>query len=123
MECDLPLWVEYLTALATPIIALIASLIGWLTWRSQNWQRKNALFERRYALFKRAEEAYIAAHTDPEWCGGMIDPIAAEARFVFDLEIARHIFESESWEVPDQVIHGVVDERFVMPFERFLRLK
>lgn len=125
----LPNWVIILQALAIPAIALGGLILAGLSWRTAERKRKNDLFDRRYEFYRRAERAYLVCHQTGGIHDTLGDPdtftrLAEEARFLFGLQIARHVFESETWrDVPDQVKHGIADERFVKPFDRYLLLK
>jgi hypothetical protein len=49
--CPLPEWVQYLQALSTPAIAVLALVIGVAQWRTAHQRAVLDLFERRMAIF------------------------------------------------------------------------
>ena len=51
MASQLPMWVQYLQALSTPAIALLALVIGVAQWRTSHQRAVLDLFERRMAIF------------------------------------------------------------------------
>ena len=57
MESELPLWVEYLRALATPAIAILAVVIAVAQWRTAHQRAVLELFERRMSVFSALREA------------------------------------------------------------------
>ena len=48
-------WIDILSALLTPAIALLVALIAFLQWRTHRAQVKNELFDKRYAMFAAAK--------------------------------------------------------------------
>jgi hypothetical protein len=50
MSSDLPTWVHYLSALGTPIVALMVAVIAFLQWRTAHQHVVLQLFERRAAM-------------------------------------------------------------------------
>lgn len=44
-------WVDYLSALLTPTIAVLGSIIAYLQWRTNTNRLKHELFDRRYKQF------------------------------------------------------------------------
>lgn len=44
-------WVDYLSALLVPMVAIVGSVIAWQQWRINRARLKNELFDRRYEQF------------------------------------------------------------------------
>lgn len=59
-----PAWVQILSALLTPAIAITVGVIGWLQWRTNERKRKQDLFDRRYEFYKRALAIYEEGHSE-----------------------------------------------------------
>lgn len=59
INSDSKIWVEILSALLTPLIALLVALIAWLQWKTSKAQVKNELFDKRYAIFEAAKTFII----------------------------------------------------------------
>jgi hypothetical protein len=55
--CIMPVWVQYLQALATPAIALLAIIIGVMQWRTAHQRAVLDLFDRRMQV---CDEIYAA---------------------------------------------------------------
>jgi hypothetical protein len=53
MTCD-PHWTTYLSALLTPTVAILGSVIAYRQWRTAQNKLKLELFERRFAVFSAA---------------------------------------------------------------------
>jgi len=87
-------WVEYLSALLTPTIAILGSIIGFQQWRTNSKRLKHELFDRRYKQFTVVREFLGSIMTSGKskqeeqfkfltGTSGM--------RFIFDDEIAEYI--------------------------------
>ena len=50
MPCEKD-WVDILTALLTPTIAVLGSIIAWLQWQTNRHRLKHELFEKRYEVY------------------------------------------------------------------------
>ena len=59
MPCEKD-WVDILTALLTPTIAVLGSMIAWLQWRINRHRLKHELFEKRYEVYS-ATTAFIVS--------------------------------------------------------------
>ena len=51
-------WIDVFQALLTPTIAVAAVLIGYLQWRINSLRLKHELFDRRYEIYQRVQEAF-----------------------------------------------------------------
>lgn len=117
-------WVDYLSALLTPTIAIVAAVITYLQWRTNELKRKQELFDRRYAFYQRLRAIYLSIpHLEIPINDNDLSDLAEEAQFLFGLEVAKHIVEIERRKIPEQVVHGLVDDWFIEPFKKYLELK
>jgi len=90
-------WVDYLSALLVPTIAVIGAFIGWQQWRTNQARLKNELFDRRYQHFCVVRDfigSIIASgrsepHEQQKYLVG-----TRGMRFLFDQEIAEHMEEN-----------------------------
>ena len=62
MTCD-PHWTAYLSALLTPIVAVLGSFIAYRQWRTAQNKLKHDLFERRFAVFDAARKLLASIMT------------------------------------------------------------
>jgi hypothetical protein len=120
--------VAYFTALSIPtiVVAVAGLIISFLQWQSNQWKRKNDLFDRRYKFFKNIESWWISLNTDPDSPDDKVIyedliPFAREAKFLFGDDICNHIlslvkmnYSGTPWFASDN---------FVGPFYKYLSLK
>ena len=62
MNCD-PHWTTYLTALLTPTVAVIGSLVAYRQWVLARNKLKLDLFERRFAVYEAARNLLASIMT------------------------------------------------------------
>src|SRR5262249_12643311 len=92
----IPLWVQYLQALSTPALAIMAVLIGVMQWRTAHQRAVLDLFDRRMKVYGdlvavtaeivregRAELQSLLSYSRSE----------AEARFLFGSEVSNYLEE------------------------------
>lgn len=97
---QLPLWVEYVKALGTPIVALIAASIAggiayrqWVTARNK---LKLDLFDRRMAVYMSAVRVLEQIRNGAREGFSEIEKLqdsATAARWLFDIPTAMHLYE------------------------------
>ena len=119
MEQD---WIKILSALLTPAIALFAVLIAYLQWQTEERKRKQDLFDKRYAFFKRLWKIYsdyTKSGTGAKQIQGadLVDLIH-ECDFLFGKDIVDHIFK-----IPQkQSIDHLDYDWFSKPFRKYIKL-
>lgn len=98
-EENMPLWVDYVKALGTPMVALLASVIaGFIAnrqWKTARNKLKLDLFDKRIAIYKLALNALQNIRTDK------MNVMAVEelenslhaARWLFNTEVAIYLHE------------------------------
>lgn len=119
-------WINILTALLVPAIALFGVFIAYMQWHTNELKRKQDLFDKRYSFYKKAREAYIAASSEQYRNTCDITDffnLAEEAHFLFGVEVAKHIISIGDRNIPEQVNYGIIDNWFITPFEKYLELK
>ena len=91
---QVPLWVSYLQALATPAIALLAAVIAWGQWRTTQQKFVQDLFDRRFAVFMdvrkiASEVTQLDGPSDP----ALMNEVIARARFLFGDDVQQELKE------------------------------
>jgi hypothetical protein len=87
-------WVDYLSALLTPTIAVLGSIIAYLQWRTNTNRLKHELFNRRYKQFTVVRDFIRSILTSGKskqdeqfkYLSG-----TRGIRFIFDKEIADYV--------------------------------
>ncbi|MGB7933942.1 MAG: hypothetical protein WCH04_17290 [Gammaproteobacteria bacterium] len=90
-------WVDYLSALLTPTIAILGSIIAYLQWRTNSNRLKHELFDRRYEQFTVVRDFIGSIMTSGKskqdeqfkYLSG-----TRGMRFIFDKEIANYVDET-----------------------------
>ena len=59
MSCSDPTWINILSALLTPVIALVVGYVAWQQWRTNQKRLKLELFDRRYAVYQAARNLIL----------------------------------------------------------------
>jgi hypothetical protein len=92
-------WVDYLSALLTPTIAIAAVAIGLLQWRTNRNRLKHELFDRRYEQFEAVRD-FLGSIMGS---GRALDDKQADfsfktrgLRFIYDKKLADYI-DSNIW--------------------------
>lgn len=122
MECNYN-WINVLSALLTPTIAIAGSVIAWLQYRTNSQKRKNDLFDRRYNFYQTLEKFWLQSSDDncrPHDVEDLI-PVAMEARMLFGKDIAQHIISLENKAHKGSPFFP--DDDFIKPFMKYLQLK
>jgi hypothetical protein len=121
---QVPTWVQIVNALAIPLVALAAALIGLLQWRTAERKRRQDLFDKRYDNFKRAQQFYeecmLSDRGDSHGSFEMRD-FATEAEFLFGPDVGAHMRD-----VVKNVCSGTHQYDFVWftsPFKKYLQLR
>ncbi len=95
-------WIDYLSALLTPTVALFGLYIGYRQWRTEEAKLRHELFERRYKQFDAVTKFVYSVVS----CTGLIDEEfviykeaikfereIAEMQFIFNAEIKAYVSE------------------------------
>lgn len=93
MTCD-PHWTTYLSALLTPTVAVLGSLIAYRQWRLAQNKLKLDLFERRFSVYEAARNLLASIITsgkakDEEIFKFMI--ATREAKWVLNAHVAEYL--------------------------------
>jgi hypothetical protein len=121
--------VKILSALLTPLIALIAAYIAWQQWKTNERKLKLDLYDRRYEVYEATRSFILTICKD---AGVQFEEIGhfratvAQARFLFGKDITDYLellrsraFELQSWNgkyldsyqpKPDDYDHNLVVE-------------
>ena len=89
-------WVDYLSALLVPTIAIFGSIIAWQQWCTNSKRLRHELFDRRYEQF-----TVVRDFLGSIMASGKSKPVeqfkylagTRGVRFIFDKEIAEYIDE------------------------------
>jgi len=87
-------WVDYISALLLPSIAIVAMLIAWLQWDTNKRRLRHELFDRRYRVFEAAQKFIVTALRDLTIEQKDLSVFYAEklgATFIFDEEIDNYL--------------------------------
>jgi len=116
-------WIDVLSSLLTPTVALIAVYIASRQWSTSENKRKQDLFDKRFNFYQRVWGVY----SQPIENGGIVNFITDidileyvnEAQFLFGEEIVEHLFL-----IPDKQKENCVDyDWFSEPFKKYMQLK
>ena len=117
-------WVDIISALLVPTLAIAGVIIAFLQWRTNELKRKQELFDRRYAFYQKIRKNYFDyAVSEENYDKTDFFDLAEEALFLFGSEIEKHIVDIVDHEIPEQVMYGIMDDWFVRPFKKYLELK
>ena len=87
-------WVDYLSALLTPTIAILGAIIAFLQWRTNSKRLRHELFDRRYEQFTVIRDFLGSIMTfgksKPEEQMKFLTGTRG-MRFIFDKEIAEYV--------------------------------
>lgn len=87
-------WVDYLSALLTPTIAILGSVIAYLQWRTNTNRLKHELFDRRYEQFTVVRDFIGSIMTSGKSKQDEQFKYLSSTRgmrFIFDNEIAEYV--------------------------------
>lgn len=121
-EVDLLKVIEILSALLSPLLAILGMIFIALGWETNEKRRQNDLFDRRYKLYVQLKEAYLNQHNSEARPLDVEDwiPYAEEAGFLFGDDIQKHILS-----FADRKLSGspdFPDEWFILPFKKYLKV-
>jgi hypothetical protein len=95
MPCTDPHWTAYLSALGTPIVALIAAgwggYIAWRQWRTAQNRLRLDLFDKRFAAYAAARDVMGCPSLRDEEIAGRFVSNAREARWILGAEVAHYL--------------------------------
>lgn len=119
-------WIDILSALLTPMLAVFGALIAYLQWRTNELKRKNDYFDRRYNFYKRIESMWLSSTTDEQLLAEGFEiedliPLADEAGLLFGKDVAGHIVSLAGKHHNGSPFFP--DDDFSKPFRKYLRLK
>lgn len=120
---SVPTWIQWLSALLTPMIAIAGIAIGVLNYLHARRKRKDDLFDRRYEFYKGVRDWWLKT---ADLSAPPIDfeealAIADEARLLFGEDIAKHILSLVGpGRHPGSPFFP--DSDFIEPFVKYLRL-
>lgn len=83
---------QKLTALSTPTLAVIAGYIAWRQWKTSRQALKNALFDRRFAIYVAATNLSLLLQQNKQVTDSELKPLMeglAGIEFLFNTEVAR----------------------------------
>lgn len=89
-------WVDILSALATPTLALFAVYVAWRQWRTADLKRQHELFDRRYEIYEQVSDCYTSIIENSPVLDQKIYNlryIRKRARFLFSQEVSDYIEE------------------------------
>jgi hypothetical protein len=95
MPCTDPHWTAYLSALGTPIIALIAGVwggyIAWRQWHTAQNRLRLDLFDKRFAAYAAARDVMGCPSLSNEEIAARFVTNAREVRWILGAEIADYL--------------------------------
>ncbi|KDB05178.1 hypothetical protein U879_03045 [Defluviimonas sp. 20V17] len=96
LSTQLPLWVDYLKAFLTPVIAAFGVGIAWQQWHVSRGNLKERLFDRRYIVFERTRDFLQGILSDRKLTSASLTNFhiqSQEARFLFDEDFFKYLEE------------------------------
>jgi hypothetical protein len=111
-------WVQALSALLVPSIAITGGVIAWLQWRTNERKRKQELFDRRFALYLKAVSYYEEIWSESAGSSPDYDfkTMYIEVGFLFGPDVVDHL-KTMTRKTKFDI------EWFAEPFKRFMQLK
>jgi hypothetical protein len=123
--------VQWLQALATPVIALLAAVIGFGQWRTNRTKLALDLFEKRFAVFmdvRRIASEAVQQGKLTDW--GLPHEVLARGRFLFGSEVQKALDDlgemTARFNAGDASAAVQIDEQFrrmIPMFEQYLRMQ
>ena len=95
--CNTPVWIQYLQALSTPAIALLAVTIGVLQWRTAHQRAVLDLFDRRMENYNSLNAAISEIVREGRVNSASLmsfDRAASKARFLFGNDVTASLKET-----------------------------
>jgi hypothetical protein len=100
MSVQLPIWVEYIRALGTPVAAVIfggiAAWISYRQWKVSAYKYRFELFEKRYHIYSVLQNVYGELLQEDKISGETYSKLAVaanEAQFLFGDDVAKYLRE------------------------------
>jgi hypothetical protein len=123
MTAQAPVWIQILSAMLTPTIAIAGGVIAWLQWRTAERRRKQDLFEKRWEFFKRARKVYEQGPRAPDgyvYHAEDFQYLAEEATFLFGPDI-----EALIWSFGGHFGENQTKDMswYVTPFKKYMVMK
>lgn len=117
--------VTVISTITSIVILLFGTIISILQWKNNVWNRKNALFDRRYNFYKELESWWIRWNFNTDQQRDLepedVIPFAIEAEFLFGADIANHIYSFLENNYGCTPWYG--GDEFVKPFKKYLALR
>lgn len=98
MTCD-PHWTAYLSALLTPIVAVLGSVIAYRQWRTAQNKLKHELFDRRFVVYSAATTLLASIMSSGRAKDDELFKFLSatrDAKWLYNSEIADYL-EKELW--------------------------
>lgn len=92
-------WVDYLTALLTPVIVFFGLIIAFFQWKTNRNRLKHELFDRRYKQFEIVNDFIGSILANGKVKEGEVLRLLSGIRgmeFIFDKELFDHVKEIQS---------------------------
>lgn len=93
MSCN-PLWTNFLTALLTPTVAVLGSLIAYRQWRTAQNKLKLELFDRRFSVYEASRNLLASIMTSGKAKNEEVFKFLVttrEAKWLLNAEVATYL--------------------------------
>ncbi len=104
MPSQLPIWAQYLDALAVPAIAIFGGYIAYRQWLTSHERVKLDLFDRRMAAYQRLREAVA-----PINASGKVKNVDSD-NFARAMNEMRFLFDKDMEDFVDGIYQAVLDK-------------
>ncbi len=97
MEPSLPTWIQYVEAIGPTAVAGAVAYVAWRQWRNDRWRLREALWERRYRVYKAVMASIGAAMANGDFTrDDQIDYLNGikETLWLFDDEVSTFLEET-----------------------------
>lgn len=91
-------WVDYLSALLTPTIAVLGAFIAWRQWRTDRNRLRHELFDRRYQQFTVIRDFLVSIMTSGK------SKVEEQQKFLAGTRGIRFVFDKEMSDYVDSTI-------------------
>jgi len=124
MSVHLPIWVEYVRALGTPVAAVIfggvAAWISYRQWKVSAYKYRFELFEKRYHIYSTVQSVYGELIQEDKISSETYSKLAVaanEAQFLFGDDVAKYLraFQEKIFEkrrLERKMTRNLSDEEF-----------
>jgi hypothetical protein len=116
--------IDLFAACLTPVVAIVSIAFTWRQYCLDKKKREDDLFDRRYDFYQKIRTAWISTHphnSNKDWTIEDWIPFAEESQFIFGKDIANHILSFAGKH--HQGSPFFPDDKFVEPFQKYLKLK